>query len=151
MRKNKIAQIGTSQNSHGQGVFDSIKQQSDIFNIVGYALPQGEREKFPLMMDVFDGYKEMTVDEILGDPEIEAVTIETEEIYLTKYAILAAQHGKHIHMEKPGGIDLNEFEKLISIVKKNNLVFHIGYMYRYNPFVIDLLEQVKNGDLSRNI
>ena len=107
--------------------------------------------KFPQVLDVFDGYKEMTVAEILADPEIEAVAVETEEIYLTKYAIMATQHKKHIHMEKPGGTDLKEFEKLISLVKENNLIFRIGYMYRYNPFVIDLLEQVRNGELGEII
>ena len=151
MKKIKIAQIGTSRNSHGQGIFDSLKQNEAVFDIVGYTLPENEREKFPEMMKVFEGYKEMTLDEILNDPEIEAVAVETEEIYLTKYAILAAEHKKHIHMEKPGGLDLKEFEKLISLVKENNLVFHIGYMYRYNPFVIDLLEQVKKGELGEII
>ncbi len=151
MRKIKIAQIGTSQNSHGMSVFDTLKKLNDIFDIAGYALPEYEREKFPQMMGVFDGYKEMTVNEILTDPEIEAVAVETEEIYLTKYALMAANHKKHIHMEKPGGTNLYEFEKLISLVKENNLVFHIGYMYRYNPYVVDLLEQVKNGELGEII
>ncbi len=151
MRKIKIAQIGTSQNSHGQSIFSSIAKQKDIFEVAGYALPENEREKFPERMGVFEGYKELTVDEILNDPEIEAVAVETEEIYLTKYAIMAAEHKKHIHMEKPGGTESVEFEKLVSLVKENNLIFHIGYMYRYNPFVIDLLEQVKNGELGEII
>lgn len=147
MRKIKIAQIGTSRHSHGYNIFKALIKKSDIFEIVGYALPENEREKFPERMGVFEGYREMTVEEILNDPEIEAVTVETEEIYLTKYAILAAQNKKHIHMEKPGGIDLSEFRKLISVVKENNIVFHIGYMYRYNPTLLKLIEDVKKGEL----
>ena len=147
MKKIKIAQIGTSLNSHGCFIFDSLKKQSDIFEVVGYALPENEREKFPEKMDVFEGYKEMSVEEILKNSEIDAVAIETEEIYLTKYATLAAHHGKHIHMEKPGGQDLSEFEKLISLVKEKKLTFHTGYMYRYNPYVMELKEQIKNGEL----
>lgn len=151
MKKIKIAQIGTSLNSHGQGIFETLKKQSDIFDIVGYALPENEREKFPVRMDVFEGIREMTVDEILNDEQIDAVAVETEEIYLAKYAIMAAQHKKHIHMEKPGGTDLAEFEKLVSLVKENNLIFHIGYMYRYNPFLFELIEQVKRGELGEII
>ena len=151
MKKIKIAQIGTSLNSHGQGIFETLKKQSDIFDIVGYALPENEREKFPGRMDVFEGIREMTVDEILNDEQIDAVAVETEEIYLVKYAIMAAQHKKHIHMEKPGGTDLAEFEKLVSLVKENNLIFHIGYMYRYNPFLFELIEQVKRGELGEII
>ena len=85
MKKIKIAQIGTSTNSHGNDIFNNLKRNSDLFEIVGYTLPENEREKFPERMADFEGYREMTVDEILKDPEIEAVTVETEEIYTTKY------------------------------------------------------------------
>ena len=149
MKKIKIAQIGTSQFSHGNDVFNTLKLLDDLFEIVGYCLPENEREKFPDRMPVFDGYKELTLQEILNDPEIEAVTIETEEIYLTKYAILAAEHGKHIHCEKPGGTDLCEFEKLVEIAKKNDKVFHFGYMYRYNPYVYEAIERAKSGEFGK--
>lgn len=151
MRKIKIAQIGTSTNSHGNFVFNSLKKQSDIFEIVGFAFPENEREKYPERMADFEDYTELTVDEILNNPEIEAVTVETEEKYLTKYAIMAAEKGKHIHMEKPGGTSLADFEKLIETVKKNGTVFHTGYMYRYNPFVTELINRIENGELGEII
>lgn len=44
MRKIRIAQIGTSTNSHGNHIFNSLKKQSDIFEVVGYAFPENERE-----------------------------------------------------------------------------------------------------------
>jgi len=146
MRKVKIAQIGTSQNSHGNNIFNTLKRNSDVFEIVGYALPENEREKFPERMESFEDYREMSVEEILNDPEIEAVTVETEEIYLTKYATLVATHKKHIHMEKPGGLELAAFEKLIDMIKNNGTVFHIGYMYRYNPYIMELKEQIQHGE-----
>ena len=147
MRKIKIAQIGTSRNSHGNCIIRSLRCQSDLFELVGYTMPENEKEKFPDFMADFEGLWEMTLDEILNDPEIEAVAVETEEIYLTKYAQLAADHGKHMHMEKPGGTDPVAFEKLIETVKKNGTVFHTGYMYRYNPYVADLLERIDRGEL----
>jgi len=147
MRKIKIAQIGTSDNSHGNDIFKCLQRNDDIFEIVGYCLPENEREKFPNRMSDFEGYTEFTLDEILNNPEIEAVTVETEEIHLTKYATLAAEHGKHIHMEKPGGTTLADFEKLIGLMKQSGKTFHTGYMYRYNPYVMELKEQIKNVEL----
>ncbi len=146
MKKIKIAQIGMSQNSHGWNIFETLKELDDVFEIVGYALPENEREKFPGRMNVLEGYKELSIEEILNNPEIEAVAVETEEIYLVKYAQMAADKKKHIHMEKPGGIDLNAFEKLIDTVKKNGTVFHIGYMYRYNPVIKNLINEVRCGE-----
>ncbi|MBE6695993.1 MAG: Gfo/Idh/MocA family oxidoreductase [Ruminococcaceae bacterium] len=151
MRKIRIAQIGTSRNSHGISIWNSLKKQSDIFEICGYAMPEGEKEKFPEQMTAFKDYTELTLDEIMKDPSIEAVAIETEEIYLTKYAILAAENKKHIHMEKPGGTVLSDFERLIEAVKKNKTAFHLGYMYRYNPYIKSLIDRVKSGELGEII
>ena len=151
MQKIKIAQIGVNSFSHSGEIFDALKKQSDMFEIAGYVLPENERERLPYKMPVLEGYKELTLQEVLNDKEIEAVTIETDEVYLTKYALLAAKAGKHIHMEKPGGIDLADFEELISVMRKTGKVFHTGYMYRYNPYIKELLSQIENGDLGEII
>lgn len=149
MKKIRIAQIGTSLNSHGNNIFEALKKNSDVFEVVGYALPEGEREKFPERMPAFEGYREMTVDEIMNDCTIDAVAVETEEIYTTKYAIMAAEHGKHIHMEKPGGTSLEDFEHLISLMKQSGKTFHTGYMYRYNPVISDAIRRARSGELGK--
>lgn len=147
MKRIKIAQIGTSVNSHGSQIWRSLLKQDDIFEVVGYAFPENEREKFPKQIKYFEAYREMTVEEILNDPTIEAVAVETEEIYLTKYATMVAKAGKHLHMEKPGGVVLSEFETLVDTLKKKNLVFSTGYMYRFNSKIREVLEKVKRGEL----
>ena len=52
MKKIRIAQIGTSANSHGNQIWSSLLGQSDIFDVVGYALPENERQKFPSRMNI---------------------------------------------------------------------------------------------------
>ena len=96
-------------------------------------------------MSEFDAYTEMTVEEILSDPTIDAVAVETEELYLTKYAKMVVESGKHLHMEKPGGVGLADFGELISLVKKKEIVFHTGYMYRYNEAIERVLREVSEG------
>jgi predicted dehydrogenase len=97
-------------------------------------------------MRAFEGYREMSLEELLSDESIEAIAVETEEIYLTKYAIMAAEAGKHIHMEKPGGVSGEDFSRLISIIKEKDLVFHTGYMYRYNPLIQKTKERIRSGE-----
>ena len=147
MKPIKIAQIGTSMNSHGNSIWNSMKKQPELFELVGYAFPENEREKFQKNMKDFAGYREMTVDEILSDPEIEAVAVETEEIYLTKYALMVARAGKHLHMEKPGGVGYEAFRELVGILKEKNLTFTLGYMYRFNPKVKEAFDKVGRGEL----
>lgn len=151
MSKIKMAQIGTNRTSHGRDIFECISSMPDIFEVVGYALPEDERNRFPEKLDVFEGYREMSVEEILSDKSIQAVTIETEEVNLTKYALLAAKAGKHIHIEKPGGFCHREFEELIEEVKSRKIVLHFGYMYRHNPYISKLLKRINDGELGNII
>ncbi|MBO5323117.1 MAG: Gfo/Idh/MocA family oxidoreductase [Oscillospiraceae bacterium] len=149
MGKIRIAQIGIG-HDHAKEIFPALCGLKDHFEVVGYALPECEKNNptFQKYIDLaFAGYREMTVEEIMNDPTITAVAVETEEVNLSKYALLAAKHGKHIHMDKPGGIEPAEFEELIRTAKENNIVLHLGYMYRYNPCIQKLLQQVKNGEL----
>lgn len=149
MKKVRIAQIGTSQNSHGNQIWNSLRKQSDIFEVVGYALPEDERIKFPDRMKDFQGYREMTVEEILNDPSIEAITVETEEVYLSKYALMVARAGKHLHMEKPGGVHLADFEALLEELRSRGLVFSTGYMYRFNPMIKEAMKRIESGELGK--
>ncbi|MBQ5816700.1 MAG: Gfo/Idh/MocA family oxidoreductase, partial [Oscillospiraceae bacterium] len=146
MKKIKIAQIGVNEYSHSQEIFGSITKQNDIFEFVGYALPENEEQRLSKRASELAACKKMTVEEILSDPEIEAVAIETDEVHLTKYALMAARAGKHIHMEKPGGVSLEDFEALIGEMRKSGKVFHTGYMYRYNPYIMDIMRRVKSGE-----
>ena len=145
-RKIRIAQIGLNQYSHATGIFYAIKKFPELFEIVGYTLVEDERETCADKIKHFNGYPELILEQILNDPTIEAVTVETDEVHLTKYAQMAAEHGKHIHMEKPGGTDLAAFEQLIQTAKEQGIVLHIGYMYRYNPYIHDTLVRLKHGD-----
>ena len=150
MEKIRIAQIGTSRYGHGNIIFKTLCNHPD-FEVVGYTLPEGEREKFPEIMGVFEGYREMTLDEILSDVTIKVVAVETEEIYLTKYALMAARAGKHIQLEKPASPSLPDFEELIREVKKRGTILHTGYMYRYNPVIKDMLRRIREGELGEII
>ncbi len=151
MRKVRVAQIGFNTYSHSTQVLDSLIKEADIFDVAGYVLPEGEGERLPQKVAKYSHLPELTLKEVLNDPAIEAVVIETDEIYLTKYALLAARHGKHIHMEKPGGVSLAEFEALIAAVKESGKIFHTGYMYRYNPVIRQVMERIRSGELGEII
>ncbi len=143
MEKIKIAQIGTA-HDHAAPAMDTLRAADDVFEVLGYAVPEGEEHRFA---DHYEGVPRMTVEELLALPGLQAVAIETEELHLTKYALMAAEKGLHIHMDKPGGADLAEFEQLIRVIKAKGLIFSTGYMYRYNPAVLQLMEDIKTGRL----
>jgi len=143
----RIAQIGMCRYIHGPQVFESLKNHPELFEVVGYVLVEDERITAANRMKCFEGYPELTLAEVLEDPTIEAVTVETDEIHLTQYAQMAVEAGKHVFMDKPGSPSLPAFERLIESVKKSGKVFQLGYMYRYNPLICRAIEAAKNGEL----
>lgn len=145
-KKIKIAQIGVG-HDHASAVITTLKLQNDIFDLVGYAAVDGDEEVYEASKSAYDGITEMSVSEILNYPGLEAVCIETEDRRLTEYSILAAENGLHIHMDKPGSESDADFDKLVDLAKRKNIVFQTGYMYRYNPAVIKLMSDIKSGKL----
>ena len=133
---------------HAIAAFQSMMRQSDIFEIVGYCKESSAPDS---INPSYLKYPCLTKEEILNIPDLDAVVIETRELELTEYALAAARRGLHIHMDKPGGASLSDFEELISEVKKRGTVFHTGYMYRYNRAVMEALEMVRSGALGEII
>ena len=146
MRKLKVIQIGIG-HDHAPLVIENIRKQKSIFDVCGYVIPECEKELYAGRLSLFDGLTEYNIEEALSIEGLDAVVVETEEKNLLKYAIMAAKRGFHIHMDKPGSPDAKDFETLISIVRKNKTVFHLGYMYRYNPAVCTLMEKIHSGEL----
>lgn len=155
MKKIRIAQIGTG-HDHAADIFATLNFLSDIFEVVGYAeVPEDDipsawaQNYYKQKREVYKGAKKYTVDEILSMTDLDAVAIETFDLNLVKYAQMAADKGLHVHMDKAAGESAEDFERLLSTIKSKNLVFNIGYMYRFNPMVEQAFQRIKNGEIGK--
>ncbi|MBQ2707240.1 MAG: Gfo/Idh/MocA family oxidoreductase [Clostridia bacterium] len=146
MKPVKIAVIGVG-HAHAQTNYTAIAAQTDRFELVGYCTCRGEEAAFEKKAYTYKNGHRMTLEEIYSTPGLEAVAIEAEEMNLTEYALLAAERGLHIFLDKPGSADTADFERLLSMMKAKNLTLTMGYMYRHNPAVTRAIERVKSGAL----
>ncbi len=144
MRKLKVAQIGTAFTPHSLHIFKTLLSLSDVFEVVGVA---GVDNRGSALSQAYHSVPQMTVEEILNYPGLDGVTIECAEENLTKYALMAAEKKLPIQMDKPGGFDDKEFDRLIDTVKANNSIFSVSYMYRFNPAVMFVKELIDSGSL----
>lgn len=148
MKKIKIAQVGIGHDhAMKNGIWETVNALGDVFEVKGIHVPDSERRDFPKRFALLQDVRFLTEGEIFEDPDLDAVVIECEEKNLVHYALLAAKAGKAIHMDKPGGLSLSDFQALVREVKAKNLPFHLGYMYRYNPAVMELMAQIRRGEL----
>lgn len=142
MKKLKVIQIGVG-HDHADPTMDTLLQNPDVFEVAGYVVvPEDWRNVNYKGVHRFD-----SVEEALSLPDLDAALIESDEHVLTKYAIMAAKRGLHVHMDKPGGGDTAEFAELIKTVKKNGVAFNTGYMYRFNPAVKEIKRLIESGEL----
>lgn len=144
-KKIRVAQVGMG-HDHANVTFASMRKLTDDYEVVGLAEPV-EMHMGRLESDgCFRGAKLYTVKELL-DMDLDAVAIECDEEYATRYAQLFADRGVAVHMDKPGSPGAAAFEKLARALEKQHLPFQLGYMYRYNPVIQKAFAYVKEGKL----
>jgi predicted dehydrogenase len=86
-------------------------------------------------------------DELLGDPELDAVSIATPVVTHYDLARRALLAGKHVFVEKPPAQSSGEAEELVALAEERDLVFMPGYLLLYHPAVEKLKELVDGGEL----
>ena len=85
--------------------------------------------------------------EILDRTDIDAVHISTGDYWHLPIAIKTAKAGKHIYLEKPLGLNINQMVELEMIIKEKNLVFQYGTQQRSLVHVKKGIEMIKAGEI----
>jgi len=90
--------------------------------------------------------------ELLKKTEIEAVYIsatpETTHYPIARDCLAA---GKHVFLEKPIALTLEEADELIKISKDKKLKFSIGYSQRFNPKFAYVRQCIRDGTIGRPV
>lgn len=87
---------------------------------------ESARLKIPKMHESYD--------QLLGDPDIDAVYIPLPNHLHIEWSIKALQAGKHVLCEKPIGLSSQEAERLLKAARENpRLKVMEAFMYRFHP------------------
>jgi D-xylose 1-dehydrogenase (NADP+, D-xylono-1,5-lactone-forming) len=84
-------------------------------------------------------------DELLADPEIEAVYISLPNTLHAEWSIKALEAGKHVLCEKPFTRHPEEVDVAFDAAEANGLLLTEAFMYRHNPQTAKLVELVGDG------
>jgi len=72
-------------------------------------------------------------EELLADPEVDAVYIATPNSLHPEWAIKAARAGKHVLSEKPSAANAADLEAALEVVKQCDVFYMEAFMYRCHP------------------
>jgi predicted dehydrogenase len=72
-------------------------------------------------------------EKMLADPEVDAVIVATSDEFHVSLAAKALEAGKHVFVEKPLGLAVEECDELAGLVAKTRRIFQVGFNYRFDP------------------
>lgn len=88
-------------------------------------------------------------EELLKRDDLDIVSICTPTGLHAMLAIQAAEAGKHVILEKPIAMSLEEADSIIDACRKNNVKLSIVHPNRYRPVVRELKEILDSGALGK--
>lgn len=131
--KLRIGQIGM-EHAHAAGKMAAMRSLTDLWEVIGVAAEKG-----------FDGVPLLTEEQLLNTPDLKAVAVETRVEDSCATAMRCIQAGKHVHLDKPGALNHDEFKAMRLEAEQRGLTVQMGYMLRYNPAFELLFQAVREG------
>jgi xylose dehydrogenase (NAD/NADP) len=117
-------------------------------NSVFHAIASRETAKLDECQKKFGRVKTYrSYEELLGDPEVDAVYIPLPNALHREWTIKAAEHGKHVLCEKPIGLNAAECREMIAASTKHGVTLMEAFMYRYTDCTRKVIEVLRSGAL----
>jgi xylose dehydrogenase (NAD/NADP) len=88
-------------------------------------------------------------EELLADPEVEAVYISLPNSMHVDWSVRALEAGKHVLCEKPLSRHPQDVERAFDAAEKAGRILMEAFMYRHNPQTKRLVELVADGAIGR--
>lgn len=92
-----------------------------------------------------------TLEKALEWDEFEAVVITTPTFTHASLAVMAAQAGKHIFLEKPMALSLMECDAITQAAVENGVILQLGFMRRFDPDFIAGVKRIQAGEIGQPI
>jgi predicted dehydrogenase len=113
--------------------FDAAKKARNVELTAICDLADDLRERMAAMHQPRFAYRDF--DEMLADDRVEAVLIGVADQFHVPLALKAIRAGKHVLVEKPLGVAIEECEELRREVLASKLTFQVGNNRRFDPGV----------------
>lgn len=85
--------------------------------------------------------------ELIRDPEIDAVYIASPISCHARQAKLAADHGKHILIEKPLAITADEGQEVVDYCREKGVLIAAGLMMRFGAYIQAMKAAIQSGKI----
>ena len=95
----------------------------------------------------YDAETYTDVAELCQSNRVEAIYVATQHQFHAEHAIMAAEHGKHIILEKPMALSLADCDAIIDAVERAGVQLVIGPTHSFDPNIEYMAEIIASGEL----
>lgn len=82
-------------------------------------------------------------------PNVDVVYIATPNQFHVEHGTLALENGKHVHMEKPMTLSLEDADLLVNAAERNGLSLTVNVKHSFEPRVHRIRQMVGSGELGQ--
>ena len=115
-----------------------------------YAIAGRNPEKVAQYVEEYGFEKSyLSYDELLDDPEIEAVYIPLPNNMHLEWVLKAVAKKKHVLCEKPMGLNPEEVEKMVAAANENGVLLMEAFAYLHSPFITAIKNEIEAGTIGK--
>ena len=128
-----------------------MKTHPEQFKITAVAeCNEKRRSEFVARFGISENMCFKSYRDFFAEPKMcDCVLICTQDKIHFEPAMLAMERGYHVYLEKPVSADVNELKALKQRAENYDKLFMTGYVLRYTPFFIKMLNTIKSGAIGR--
>jgi phthalate 4,5-cis-dihydrodiol dehydrogenase len=141
-RKLGIAMVGIGVG--GTEMLPAFEQMETLDLVAAADLNPTTRERFTARYEA-QAYE--TIEQLCEDKAVEAVWVSTPNKFHAPHAIYAMEHGKHVIVEKPMALNLEEAQAMIDTSKRTGQVLIAGHTRSFIPPFRKMYNIIQSGAL----
>ena len=133
----------------GGGASDMIPafvQHPHIALTAAADIDKGQLEKFH---SEFHAETYQRAEDLCAHPQVDVVYIATPNQYHTAHALLALEQGKHVLVEKPMTLTLEDADVMIAAAARHGVQLLVNVKHSFDPYIVKIREIVQRGELGQ--
>ncbi|HET7747566.1 MAG TPA: Gfo/Idh/MocA family oxidoreductase [Vicinamibacteria bacterium] len=139
-----IAGVGVAARYHARAITDAPGARlSAVCRVLGARVAEAE--------EAFGVPCETSYEALLARPDVDAVCLCTPSGHHAGQAIGAARAGKHVLVEKPMALTLEDADAMIAAARENGVRLAVAFQRRTEPVYADLRATLATGELGRPV
>ena len=130
----------------GSGMVRSMADHPDVSIAAAADRHAGPREAFARDFEA-EVYEDAAA--LVESPNVDFVYVATPHQFHKEHVIMAAEHGKHVIVEKPLALTMEDCDAIIEAVDRTGVKVIVGHTHSYDPAIRVMRQMIASGDYGK--